>query len=107
MVEEEDLDLAAVVCVDDAGAGIDEVLGCEAGAGGDAAICLLGENGTSQCLLFGCGEALSENRFKVMQAGGSEQGNLQVPAGTAMLMSVSTRALPRAGITVSLDAYKS
>lgn len=30
--------------------------------------------------------------------------NLQVPAGTAMLMSVSTRALPRAGMTVALDA---
>ena len=43
----------------------------------------------------------------MMQMGGSEQDNLQVPAGTAMLMSVSTRALPRAGITVSLDAYKS
>ena len=39
VVEEEDLHLAAVVCVDDAGTGIDEVLGGEAGAGGDAAVC--------------------------------------------------------------------
>ena len=52
MVEEEDLDLAAVVCIDDAGAGIDEVLGCEAGAGGDAAICLLGENGIQSVICY-------------------------------------------------------
>lgn len=32
---------------------------------------------------------------------------VQVPAGTAMLMSVSTRALPRAGMVVSLEAYTS
>ena len=30
--------------------------------------------------------------------------NLQVPAGTAMLISVSTSALPRAGTTVALEA---
>lgn len=32
------------------------------------------------------------------------EGSLHVPAGTAMLMSVSTRALPRAGTTVALEA---
>ena len=31
-------------------------------------------------------------------------GDEQVPAGTAMLMSVSTRTFPLAGTVVSLDA---
>lgn len=30
--------------------------------------------------------------------------DIQVPAGTAIAMSVSTRALPRAGIVVALEA---
>lgn len=38
VVEEQHLDLAAVVGVDDAGARVDEVLGRQAGAGSDAAI---------------------------------------------------------------------
>lgn len=40
VVEEEHLDLAAVVGVDDARARVDEVLGGEAGAGSDAAVCV-------------------------------------------------------------------
>lgn len=32
------------------------------------------------------------------------QVDVQVPAGQAMLMSVSTRPLPRAGMTVALEA---
>lgn len=39
VVEQENLDLAAVVGVDDARAGVDVVLAGEAGAGGDAAVC--------------------------------------------------------------------
>lgn len=38
VVEEENLDGPAVVCVDDAGAGIDEVLGGEARAGSNSAV---------------------------------------------------------------------
>ena len=43
MVEQQDLDLAAVVGIDDTGAGVDEVLGCETGAGRDAAVWDFGE----------------------------------------------------------------
>jgi hypothetical protein len=39
VVEEQHLDRAAVVGVDDARARVDEVLGGEAGAGRDAAVC--------------------------------------------------------------------
>lgn len=38
MVEEENLDGSAVVCVDDTGTGIDEVLGGEARAGSNSAV---------------------------------------------------------------------
>lgn len=38
---------------------------------------------------------------------GKKQRNAHVPAGTAIAMSVSTSALPRAGIVVSLAAYRS
>jgi hypothetical protein len=38
-VEEQDPDLAAVVCVDDAGASGNRVLGCETGARGYASVC--------------------------------------------------------------------
>lgn len=38
VVKEQHLDLAAVVGVDDARARVDEVLGCQAGPGGDAAV---------------------------------------------------------------------
>jgi hypothetical protein len=38
VVEEENLDGSAVVCVDDTSAGVDEVLGGEAGAGGNSAV---------------------------------------------------------------------
>ena len=41
VVEQQHLDLAAVVGVNHAGAGVDEVLGGEAGAGGYAAVCRL------------------------------------------------------------------
>lgn len=40
VVEQQHLDVAAVVGVDDARARVDEVLGCQSGAWGDAAICL-------------------------------------------------------------------
>lgn len=38
MVEEKDLDLAAVISVDDAGTGVDKMLGGEARSGGDSAV---------------------------------------------------------------------
>ena len=36
-----------------------------------------------------------------------EKDNIQVPTGTAMLMSVSTSTFPFAGTTLFLEAYKS
>ena len=41
MVEKQDLDLSSVIRIDDAGAGVDEVLGCEAGTWSDASVCKL------------------------------------------------------------------
>lgn len=43
MVEEQDLDLAAVVLVNDTGTRVDEVLGRETGARGNTSICREGE----------------------------------------------------------------
>lgn len=89
VVEEEDLDLAAVVRVDYAGTGVDEVLGGETGARGNAAVCCGGF--LVSFLLPAC---LSFSKFSYVQ----------VPAGTEMAMSVLTRALPRAGMVVGFAA---
>lgn len=97
VVEEQHLDGAPVVGVNDAGARVDEVVDGEAGAGGDAAVCILGrkENGhVSLDFAFSFSSSLK-------CLGGK---NVQVPAGTAMERSVSTRPLPRLGITVSWEA---
>lgn len=53
MVEEQDLDLSAVISVDDARAGVDEVLGGEARSGGNSAVypkerCQSAENSASR-----------------------------------------------------------
>lgn len=96
VVEEEDLDLAPVVRVNDARTSVDEVLGGKAGAWGNATV---------------CSPEKRERSAYVQRLIAFFEGFIdccsQVPAGTAMLMSVSTRALPRAGMTVSLAAYRS
>lgn len=91
VVEEEDLDLAAVVGVNDTSAGVDEMLACQAGAGGDTAICVIG----TWLLVLALLQGWIKQHAEV---------NVHVPAGTAMAISVSTRALPRAGIVVGLEA---
>lgn len=94
VVEQQDLDGSPVVGVDDAGARVDEVLGGEAGAGGDAAVCFA----TDSSVLY----VIQESGFWAR-----EEPDSQVPAGTDMLMSVSTSALPREGMVVSRAAYRS
>lgn len=79
VVEQQHFDGAAVVGVDDSRARVDEVLGCEAGAGGDAAVCLfLG------CLsVFGLGGwptgRLGEERC--LGSGLDERGTYRSPPG--------------------------
>lgn len=92
MVEEEDLDLAAVVRVDDAGASVDEVLGGETGARGNAAVFYGGF--LISFLLPGYRSSSKSSKVSYVQ----------VPAGTEMAMSVLTRALPRAGMVVGFAA---
>lgn len=93
MIEEQNLDLPAVVGVDDTSARVDEVLASKTGAGGDTAVWRETVLGKSQDYNSGTNSMWwLENR------------NVQVPAGQAMLMSVSTRPLPRAGMTVALEA---
>ena len=87
VVEEQDLDGAAVVGVDDPGARVDEVFGREARSRRDSAV-------------FVFRFALAENRDTCTL----EDDSLQVPSGTAMLMSVSTSTLPVAGTVVSRAA---
>ena len=93
MVEQQDLDGAPVVGVDDAGARVDEVLGREAGARGDAAVCFPPKSLVSSTM---------EQKVRI-----KKEVDSHVPAGTDMLMSVSTSALPRAGMVVSRAAYRS
>ena len=72
-VKKKNLNLATIVCVNDAGTGGDAVLHCEPRARSNAAICSCG----STILLE------SEHNTKVV--------DLQVSAGTAIEISVSTK----------------
>lgn len=87
VVEKQHLDLTTVIGVNDASAGVDKVLGSKARARSDATVC----QAISCCLPK---RATSYSGIL----------NLHVPTGTAMLMSVSTRTLPRAGTVVSFAA---
>ena len=49
VIEEENFDLASVVSVYDASAGIDEVLGCKPTARGYASICVVVKEDMSRC----------------------------------------------------------
>lgn len=49
VIEEENLNLASVVGVDDASAGIDEVLGCKPAARGYTSICVVVKENMSGC----------------------------------------------------------
>jgi hypothetical protein len=89
MVEEKYLYLATVVGINDTCAGVDEVLRSETRSGRNTAV--LEHNPLDMSV----GNAT---------AGSPKSGFLHVPAGIAMLISVSTRALPLEGITVSLEA---
>ena len=42
VIEQQNLDLSSVIRINDAGSRVDEVLGCEAGAWGDASVCKVG-----------------------------------------------------------------
>lgn len=105
-VEQDDLDLATVVSVDDASARVNAVLGGEAGAGGYAAVFgremggLAKDTRRAPTVQGGGGRVR-----KAMEKGGG--GNSQVPSGTAIEIPVETMALPLAG-TLALSAlYKS
>lgn len=87
---QEHANLAAIIGVNDASHGVNTVLGCEARARGNAAIYLM----STIVLAMGSSKA-------------SESVDIQVPAGTAMLISVSTLTLPLAGTTTSLALYRS
>lgn len=102
---EDDTDLAAVVCVDDTSHGVNAVFGGEAGARGNAAVCKLL---VKTALRFSMANPSHITRDDGdLPETWNKNGNVQVPAGTAMLMSVSTLARPLAGITTSRALYRS
>lgn len=89
VVEEKYLYLTTVVCINDTCSSIDEVFRGKARSGCNTAV-------------------LEHNPLDMIvdntTVGSPKEGFLHVPAGTAMLISVSTRAFPLEGITVSLEA---
>src|SRR5271168_1678277 len=106
MIEQKYLDLAPIVRVNYTSARIDHVFRSQAGPRRYTSIChtfpisTRVPNGYLQAKVSGQG---------VMSDGGGKGkcrrvANIQVPAGTAMLISVSTNAFPLPGTTVSFAA---
>lgn len=85
-VEEENLERTAVVGVNDTSTNIDRVLCCESRAGGYSAVCVTCQR---------CVERVADDC------------NAQVPAGTAIEMSVSASTFPLAGTVLLFEAYRS
>lgn len=96
VVKQQDLNLSSVIGVDNACAGVDEVLCRKSRSWCNPTVCL----SISFRLPFAGGWEVEAEEGRR----GEERRSLQVPAGTAIAKSVSANPFPLAGITVSLAA---